>query len=137
MFICRVPENIILRPFVRYRRMDPTKFKTGDLVEAQVSFVGVPLKGGGTKMMTVLRALTLLDCQQSMVSINGKLQIQTLTHSYLHKQDAQREKTKLAFMPSSRVGTPLKRKVGYGGEDTAVIETRRKFQAMRVDEHNN
>jgi hypothetical protein len=32
--------------------MDPTKFKTGDLVEAQVSFVGVPLKGGGTKMMT-------------------------------------------------------------------------------------
>jgi hypothetical protein len=52
MFICRVPENIILRPFVRYRRMDLTKFKTGDLVEAQVSFVGVPLKGGGTKMMT-------------------------------------------------------------------------------------
>ena len=47
--------------------MDPIKFKTGDLVEAQVSFVGVPLKGGGMKMMTVLRALTLLDCQESMV----------------------------------------------------------------------
>jgi hypothetical protein len=89
MFICHVPKNIILRLFVRYRRMDLTKFKTGDLVEAQVSFVGVPLKGGGTKMMTVLRALTLLDCQQSMVSINSKLRIQTLTHSYLHKQDVQ------------------------------------------------
>jgi len=53
--------------------MDLTKFKTGDLVEAQVSFVGVPLKGGGTKMMTVLRALTLLDCQQNMVIIHCKL----------------------------------------------------------------
>jgi hypothetical protein len=40
-------------------------------------------------------------------------------------------------MPSSRVGTPLKRKVGYGGKDTAVIETRHKFQAMSVDERNN
>jgi hypothetical protein len=27
-----MPKNIILRPFVRYRRMDPMKFKTGDLV---------------------------------------------------------------------------------------------------------
>ncbi|KIM78053.1 hypothetical protein PILCRDRAFT_75989 [Piloderma croceum F 1598] len=125
----------MLKPFVRYRRMDPMKFKTGDLVEAQVYFVGVPLKGGGTKMMMVLRALTLLDCQQSMVIINSKLRIQTLTHSYLHKQDVQREKTKPAFMPSSHVGTPLKHKVGSGS--TAVIETRHKFQAMSVDERNN
>ena len=40
-------------------------------------------------------------------------------------------------MPSSCVGTPLKHKVGYGGEDTTVIDTRRKFQAMSVDERNN
>jgi hypothetical protein len=48
--------------------MDPTRFKVGDVVEAQISFVGVPLKGGKAKLMIVLRALTLLDCQQSMVS---------------------------------------------------------------------
>jgi hypothetical protein len=42
-------------------------FKTGDLVEAQVSLMGVPLKGGKVKFLMVLRALTLLDCQQSMV----------------------------------------------------------------------
>ena len=42
-------------------------FKTGDLVEAQVSLMGVPLKGGKVKLLMVLRALTLLDCQQSMV----------------------------------------------------------------------
>jgi len=47
--------------------MDPTRFKIGDIVEAQVSFVGIPLKGGKAKMLVVLRALTLLDCQQSMV----------------------------------------------------------------------
>lgn len=51
----------------RYKEMDPTRFKIGDIVEAQISFVGVPLKGGKAKMMTVLRALTLLDCKQSMV----------------------------------------------------------------------
>jgi hypothetical protein len=51
----------------RYAEMDPTRFKIGDIVEAQVSFVGIPLKGGKAKMLVVLRALTLLDCQQSMV----------------------------------------------------------------------
>jgi len=53
----------------RYDRTDPTKFKIGDIVEAQVSFVGVPLKGEKARMMAVLRALTLLDCHHSMVRI--------------------------------------------------------------------
>ncbi|KIM83082.1 hypothetical protein PILCRDRAFT_26858, partial [Piloderma croceum F 1598] len=51
----------------KYRRLDPTKFKTGDLVEAQVLLMGVPLKGEKVKLLMVLRALTLLDCQQSKV----------------------------------------------------------------------
>jgi len=53
----------------RHDRTDPTKFKIGDIVEAQVSFVGVPLKGGKVRMMAVLRALTLLDCHHSMVRV--------------------------------------------------------------------
>jgi hypothetical protein len=51
----------------RYVEMDPMRFKVRDIVEAQVSFVGIPLKGSKAKLMVVLRALTLLDCQQSMV----------------------------------------------------------------------
>jgi hypothetical protein len=53
----------------RYEKMDPTRFKVGDVVAAQVSFVRVPIKGGKVKLMIVLRALTLLDCQQSMVRL--------------------------------------------------------------------
>ena len=47
--------------------MDPTTFRNGDIVEAQVSFVGVPLRGDKVKFMIVLRALALLDREQSMV----------------------------------------------------------------------
>jgi hypothetical protein len=54
-----------------------------------------------------------------------------------HKQDAQQAKTRQAFTPSGQVGMPLKCKVGYGGEDAAVIETRCKFQNMSVDKQNN
>ena len=50
-----------------HRLVLATKFKTGDLVEAQVSLMGVPLKGGKVKFLMVLQALMLLDCQQSMV----------------------------------------------------------------------
>ncbi|KIM84094.1 hypothetical protein PILCRDRAFT_68465, partial [Piloderma croceum F 1598] len=53
----------------QYIRTDPTKFRIGDHVEVQMSFVGVPLKGGKVQMMAVLRALTLLDCRHSMVGI--------------------------------------------------------------------
>jgi hypothetical protein len=47
--------------------MDPASFRIGDIVEAQISFVGVPVRGGKVRMMTVLRALALLDCQYTMV----------------------------------------------------------------------
>jgi hypothetical protein len=40
----------------------------GDIVEAQVSFVTVPLKGKKFKMIIVLRALTLLDSTPLKVS---------------------------------------------------------------------
>jgi hypothetical protein len=49
--------------------VDPTVFRNGDIVEAQVSFVGVPLKENKVKFMTVLRALALLDCEDSTVSV--------------------------------------------------------------------
>lgn len=48
--------------------LNPVALRSGDIVEIQVSFVGVPLKGDKLRMMIVLRAITLLDCQDTMVS---------------------------------------------------------------------
>ena len=47
--------------------MDLTRFKVGDIAEAQSLFVGVPLKGGKARLMIVLCALALLYCQQGIV----------------------------------------------------------------------
>jgi hypothetical protein len=48
--------------------MPPVRFHEGDIVEAQVTFMLVPLKGGTYKMATVLQSLTLLDATYSQVS---------------------------------------------------------------------
>ena len=42
-------------------------FRVGDIVQAQVSFVVIPLKGGRRKMISVLRSLALLDGSLSTV----------------------------------------------------------------------
>ena len=51
----------------RYISINPVKFQYGDIVEAQVSFQTVALKGGKYKMLVVLRALTLLDAMPTKV----------------------------------------------------------------------
>ncbi|KAH9967619.1 hypothetical protein BGW80DRAFT_1462135 [Lactifluus volemus] len=43
-----------------YERTEPQMFRVGDLVEAQLSFVVIPIKGGHRKMLTVLRSLALI-----------------------------------------------------------------------------
>jgi len=42
-------------------------FRIGDIVQAQISFVVIPIKGGRRKMLSVLRSLALLDGNFSMV----------------------------------------------------------------------
>lgn len=39
----------------------PNSFRVGDVVEAQISFQVILLKGKRQKMLVILRALTLLD----------------------------------------------------------------------------
>ena len=46
-------------------------FRSGDIVEAQLTPMMVPMKGGAFKLMTVLRCLTLLDSTYSRVSRYG------------------------------------------------------------------
>lgn len=36
-------------------------FRVGDIVQAQLSFVVIPVKAGRRRMLTVLRSLALLD----------------------------------------------------------------------------
>ncbi|KAF8222859.1 hypothetical protein L208DRAFT_1320145 [Tricholoma matsutake] len=96
----------------RYNVIDPIKFRIGDIVEAQVSFVVVPLKGKKYKMIIVLRALTLLDSTPLKDAEKAKY------HERL--QDIPR--------PLS-----LKRKVGYYEDEEE--ETRFRMHKMAIDKH--
>lgn len=46
----------------------PSYFRIGDIVEAQISFKAVPLKGGKRKMLMVMRSLAIMDRTHSKVS---------------------------------------------------------------------
>jgi hypothetical protein len=51
----------------------PTRIQVGDIVEAKLSFLAVPLKDGSFKMMVVLQDLTLLDGNYTHVSCHAFL----------------------------------------------------------------
>jgi hypothetical protein len=53
--------------FCRYSELGPQVFNVGDLVEVQVSFIVVPLKGQNYKVLNVMHAIALLDSQFSKV----------------------------------------------------------------------
>ncbi|KAM6491852.1 hypothetical protein JOM56_012711, partial [Amanita muscaria] len=48
-----------------YKPIPPVLFREGDVVEAQITMMLVPLKGGQFKLTAVLRCLTLLDSTYS------------------------------------------------------------------------
>ncbi|KIL57949.1 hypothetical protein M378DRAFT_60403, partial [Amanita muscaria Koide BX008] len=52
----RMPYNEL-----RHAHIPPVRFQVGDIVEAQVSLMLVPLQGGQYQMVSVIRSLTLLD----------------------------------------------------------------------------
>ena len=45
----------------RHYEITPNAFRVGDVVEAQISFALIRLRGQRQKMIIILRALTLLD----------------------------------------------------------------------------
>jgi len=55
----------------RYATTNPATFRVGDIVEAQLSFNVIPLRGEKHKMLMTLRALTLLDHTHSTVSTSS------------------------------------------------------------------
>ncbi|KAF8220010.1 hypothetical protein L208DRAFT_1336227, partial [Tricholoma matsutake] len=52
----------------KYEECEPQQFRIGDIVQVQMSFVAVPIKGGMHKMLTVLRLIALLDGSFTTVS---------------------------------------------------------------------
>ncbi|KDR84705.1 hypothetical protein GALMADRAFT_53198, partial [Galerina marginata CBS 339.88] len=46
---------------IKYQQINPIKFRCGDIVEAQLSFICIKMKNERYRMLTVLRAITILD----------------------------------------------------------------------------
>jgi hypothetical protein len=53
----------------RFFAVDPRQFRVGDIVEAQVTFVAVPIRNNKFKMISQLRCLALLDGTFTDVSV--------------------------------------------------------------------
>lgn len=53
--------NSLFFSICRFVSCEPQIFRVGDIVQAQLSFVVIPVKAGKRKMLTVLRSLALLD----------------------------------------------------------------------------
>ena len=61
--------NLDSHCIIRFQQCEPQTFRNGDIVQVQLSFVVIPVKGGHCKMLTVLRSLALLDGSFSQVWI--------------------------------------------------------------------
>jgi hypothetical protein len=102
--------------------MNPTNLKVGNIIEAQMSFLVVLLKGGKYRMMVTLWALTLLDCQEIMVSLSSS-QRTIQPHMQTGSTNDNDETSICSF--DKRAGD-IKQKVGYRDKDKVIVETRGK-----------
>ena len=64
----------------RHYDMAPNAFRVGDVVEAQISFEVIRLKGKRQKMIVILRALTLLDKGALDASVNDFIEDHALNN---------------------------------------------------------
>lgn len=56
-----------------FRATRPETFQLGDIVEVQVSFVGVPLRGSKWKISIVLRSISLFEGRFTQVNMEYTL----------------------------------------------------------------
>jgi hypothetical protein len=103
------------------------KIRPGDVVEAQVSFVAIPLKQQKYKLLVVLRAITLLDCSPLRVS-----RCSAKVGNANRKQNASIARRMSRGAEPHRASQSLKRKIGYEGDEED--DTREKLSKMRLDE---
>ena len=68
----RVAQNqqiCFITPSNSFFEVDPTQFRVGDIVEAQITVASVPIRNNKFKMISQLRCLALLDGTFTDVSI--------------------------------------------------------------------
>ncbi|KAL0946069.1 hypothetical protein HGRIS_012342 [Hohenbuehelia grisea] len=83
----------IFTPSSSYSPVSPSKFRIGDVVEAQMSFTMFPIKDGQYKMQIILRGVTILDS-----SIAQK----ALQKTMLKKKPIETQQTAITTMPKRR-----------------------------------
>ncbi|KAJ2920515.1 hypothetical protein H1R20_g16579, partial [Candolleomyces eurysporus] len=99
------------------RKVSPTQFKIGDIVEAVVAFVCYQTQKGPIKMSIALRALSLLD------------------HTEQDEAAVLRMRNKQKTTGGMGSISTLKRKSAYAHEDTE--EAGMRFARMRIDDDDN
>ncbi|KAM6489121.1 hypothetical protein JOM56_010309 [Amanita muscaria] len=99
----------------RYTHIPPVRFQVGDIVEAQVSLMLVPIRGDQYQMVSVLRGLTLLD------------------NSFTQKAFAAQAASAVLLIKTPAQVT-VKRKVGYAEEEHA--SKRGRTNEMDIDGEN-
>ncbi|KAM6493760.1 hypothetical protein JOM56_010121 [Amanita muscaria] len=107
---------------INYKPIPPVLFREGDVVEAQITMMLVPLKGGQFKLTAVLRCLTLLDSTYSRESFVQSMAATTVVPSITR---------------GINVGKYLKRKIGYSEvADDELGSTQDKLRCMELDNVN-
>ncbi|KDR65321.1 hypothetical protein GALMADRAFT_148788 [Galerina marginata CBS 339.88] len=92
----------------KYQQVNPIKFRCGDIVEAQLSFICIQMKNAKYRILTVLRAITILDTS----SLREAAIIRNRTKNQTVRQ------------------VSLKRKVGYATDE--VVEARDRLSRMKL-----
>jgi len=90
----------------RYEIAQPQTYRIGDIVEIQISFIAVPLKGQKYKMITVLHSIASMDNSFAVAATKKRTALGTIVPK-----------------------TVLKRRVGY---ETAAIEAKASMMDMGV-----
>ena len=105
----------------------PVKLQIGDIVEAQISFMVIPLRGREFKITAVWHSLTLLDGQFAQVCLIFSKCNQLYAEILTKKATA----AKMVKKIQAKAPVVLKCKVGYGVEEEA--EARAMMIQMQLD----
>ncbi|KAG6913097.1 hypothetical protein DXG01_009697 [Tephrocybe rancida] len=114
----------------RYIEIDPGRFRVGDIVKIQLSFVCIPVAGGHFKMMPIMHALTQLDtrfCQVWLLLFRETIHL--LKHRHQAAMEARIKAVRQLNVKQYTSMKTLKRKMAYSKEDEDVENAR----ALLVD----
>ncbi|KAG6903961.1 hypothetical protein DXG01_013662 [Tephrocybe rancida] len=103
----------------KYIEFDPGRFRVGDIVEIQASFVCIPVANARFKMMPIMRALTQLDKTFQQAAMVSRLQAAS---AHTTKQQTTLK--------------TLKRKKAYTKEDEDVENARSSLGDLQIGDRD-